>query len=277
MPEVLDDWTSRKLFVLQRYLCAFTNAARADGYGPAYIDAFTCADYCAEEETDPSRLGGFCDLAAASPKAFLKHAVRTALATEPTFDGYLFIERDRRRRRLLEAVAHGFRHRNVQIRQSDANREVDRVSRLDWRRRRAVLFVDVYASNLEWKTVEAVSRTKAIDLWLLLPLGFGSAQRVAGWVVPGSWRDRISHLLGAADWFVELEGPAFDLERCVSTVNRCFEDRLKSTFAHVGSPGVLRSQSGVPLYALYFASSAADSGQSRAVELANQLLEHIGD
>ena len=39
----------------------------------------------------------------------------------------------------------------------------------DWSLHRAVLFLDPYGMQVEWATIEAVAKTKAIDLWLLFP------------------------------------------------------------------------------------------------------------
>ena len=273
--EVLDPWTSQKLAALHHYLSAFAREAQEWGYSPAYIDVFTCADYGAAGDSDATRLSGFPGLATDGPKALLKHAVRTALTTQPSFDGFMFIERDRRRRHLLEAVKHEFRQRNVQIRRCEVNREIERITRLDWHMRRAVLFVDAYAGSLEWNTVLAISRAQVIDLWLLLPVGFHSGQPASCCVVPRAWRERVSQLLDNRDWFSECESRRF--EHYVATLNRCVEDKLRASFAHVAAPLVVRSQSGAPLYALHFASNMSGSEESRrSVTLATHLLDAIG-
>jgi three-Cys-motif partner protein len=275
MPALLDDWTSRKLVLLQRYLSAFTTAANAGGFSAAYIDAFTGADYRGSDYRGVSRPAGFSALAEAAPKTLLKQGVRTALASEPAFDGYIFIGHDRRRRYVLEAYAHEF-GRNIQIRRSDANRELARICRLDWHMRRGVLFVDAYAANLQWDTLTTIARTQTIDVWLLLPVGFGPA-RLPSDRVPATWRDRVSNLLRREDWCsTDLEGPTFHLDRCVADLNESLESSMRSTFARVAPPKVLRSHLGTPLYTACFGSSAPESEACAAVELANQLLEAIG-
>ena len=141
MFEPVDDWTLQLLAALKRYLCAFTAGSKERALSTAYIDAFAGADYWADDAGDSSRLAGFPDLADKSPKALLKCSTRTALTIEPAFDGYVFIERNVRRCRVLEALAHEFSHRNLQVRRTDANRELRRISHLNWSTRRAVLFV----------------------------------------------------------------------------------------------------------------------------------------
>ncbi len=37
----------------------------------------------------------------------------------------------------------------------------------DWKRHRAVVFLDPYGVQVEWRTIEAIAQTKGIDLWLL--------------------------------------------------------------------------------------------------------------
>ena len=41
----------------------------------------------------------------------------------------------------------------------------------DWRRTRAVIFLDPYGMQVEWSLVEQIARTHGVDLWLLFPLG----------------------------------------------------------------------------------------------------------
>jgi three-Cys-motif partner protein len=62
---------------------------------------------------------------------------------------------------------------DIQIRPGDANVEIQELCKKDWSSHRAVLFLDPYGMQVEWKTIEAIAATKAIDLWLLFPLGIG--------------------------------------------------------------------------------------------------------
>jgi three-Cys-motif partner protein len=67
----------------------------------------------------------------------------------------------------------------------------------DWTSRRAVLFLDPYGMQVEWRTIEAIAATKAIDLWLLFPLGIGVNRLLTkSGDIPESWRNRLNLLLG---------------------------------------------------------------------------------
>ena len=87
-------------------------------------------------------------MAGADAKAFLTGSSRIALAVNPPFDGYMFIERNRQRCRVLEALRHRFPESNVQIRSFETNRELRRLCALKWHARRALLFMDAYGSRI---------------------------------------------------------------------------------------------------------------------------------
>jgi three-Cys-motif partner protein len=273
MYEPVDNWTSQRVAFLKRYLCAFTTAATKRAHSTAFIDAFAGADYCAESDGDSRRLAGFPVLAEAGPKALLKCSSRAALTTNPAFDGYVFIERSLRRCRVLEALAHEFADRNLQIRRTDVNRELRRISHLDWSTRRAVLFVDAYAASLDWDTVVEVSRTKATDIWLLFPVGFAANPAANGSAFPPRWRDCLNQLLQTDEWFKRLEGSERHADARLTVLSQYLTRRLNSTFANVSRAGVMRTASGAPLYVLCFASAAPGLEGTAALELAEQLLE----
>jgi three-Cys-motif partner protein len=273
MFEPVDDWTLQRLAALKRYLCAFTAVSKERALSTAYMDAFAGADYWADNAGDSSRLAGFPDLAGGPPKALLKCSARTALKTEPAFDGYVFIERNVRRCRVLEALAHEFSDRNLQVRRTDANRELRRISHLNWSTRRAVLFVDAYAANLEWDTVAAVARTNATDMWLMFPVGFGSDLAPKASALPPQWRICLNQLLQTEEWFNDFAGSERDVDAQMTILSRYFTRRLKSAFVNVSRPRVMRSVSGAPLYLLCFASAARGVDGTAALELAEQLLD----
>jgi three-Cys-motif partner protein len=174
---------------------------------------------------------------------------------------------------VLEALAHEFADRNLQIRRTDVNRELRRISHLDWSTRRAVLFVDAYAANLDWDTVAEVSRTKATDMWLLFPVGFAANPGAKGSALPPRWRACLNQLLQTDEWFKRFEGSERHVDARLTVLSQYVTRRLNSTFANVSRAGVMRSASGAPLYLLCFASAAPGLEGTTALELAEQLLE----
>ena len=172
-----------------------------------------------------------------------------------------------------------------QIERADANEWVQRCCReQDWRAWRAVAFLDPYGMNVEWATLEAIARTKAIDLWLLFPLGIGASRVLpAGTPPEGTWADRLTKLLGTGDWRdrfyrkerrSDLFDDADDAWTKVAGVPQIldfFLERMKGIFARaVDRPMILKNSRNSPMYALCFAAGNA-RGAKAAVNTATHL------
>jgi three-Cys-motif partner protein len=289
------DWTSTKLGVLAKYLEAYTTALKDKPtperpFRKAYIDAFAGTGYRTmrkerDDDTTSSTLL-FPDLAELAPQQLLDGSARLALKVEPRFDNYIFIERDAERCNELEALKTEFSPlaASIRVEQGDANAEIQRICAKDWSGHRAVLFLDPYGMQVEWQTIEAIARTKAIDLWLLFPLGIGVSRLLTrSGDIPKGWRARLDSLLGTTEWYeefykVEHKADLFgnDEEHVVKATNetiaRYFNGRLQSIFAGVADPGVLRNSANNPLYLLCFAA-ANEKGAPIALKIANHLLK----
>jgi three-Cys-motif partner protein len=137
--------------------------------------------------------------------------------------------------------------------------------------------------QVEWKTIEAIAATRAIDLWLLFPLGIGVNRLLTkSGEIPEPWRRRLNLLLGTEDWYeefyrVESTPTLFgDSDRVVKatteTIGRYFNKKLKSVFVDVAEePKVLRNSANCPLYLLCFAVGN-EKGAPIALRIANHLL-----
>lgn len=286
-------WTTTKLDVLAKYLAAYTTALRdkptvARPFRKAYIDAFAGTGYRTlrrePEGEDSSEQLLFPDLADAAPQQLLDGSARLALKVEPRFDSYIFIDRDVERCRELEALKAEFPDvaSSIRVEAGEANKEIRKICAKNWKSHRAVLFLDPYGMQVEWQTIEAIARTKAIDLWLLFPLGIGVSRLLTrSGEIPKAWRSRLDALLGTTDWYEEFykTRPATTLfgteeERLEKATNesigRYFNDRLKKIFAGVAEPGVLRNSSNCPLYLLCYAT-----GNKNAVPIALNIANHL--
>ena len=172
-PRFGGDWTTAKLGVLAKYLECYTKAlknkpSKSHPFRKAYIDAFAGTGYRdAPSEDEGGKLMEpllFPDLAEQEPQELLEGSARLALRGEPRFDRYVFIDRSPSRCAQLDALKTEFPHlaQDIQIRNGDANAEVQTMCEGDWSARRAVLFLDPYGMQVEWKTIEAIAATKAI-------------------------------------------------------------------------------------------------------------------
>ncbi len=284
------DWTNAKLDVLAKYLSAYTKALKNQPFTKGYIDAFAGTGYrtMCEDEDESSQELLFPEPQAGEREALLEGSATLALKTKPRFDGYVFIERSSARCAQLEALKEEFPDLapDIQIREGEANAEIQKLCALPWQRRRAVLFLDPYGMQVEWTTIEAVARTHAIDTWLLFPLGVAVTRLLTkSGKIPDAWRRSLDRLLGTTDWYdefyrVEKTFTLFGQEERVvrataDSIGRYFNKRLKTVFADVADqPGVLRNSANVPLYLLCFAVGNA-RGATPALRIAKSLLKGV--
>jgi three-Cys-motif partner protein len=287
------DWTTEKLGLIGEYLQRYTTAlkdkpSKDRPFTKAYIDAFAGTGYRAarlDQKIEPSAQELLLpDLAEAEPQSLLDGSARIALKTSPRFDRYIFIERSPARCAQLEALKEEFPHLagDIQVRRGEANSEIQDLCSKDWSSHRAVLFLDPYGMQVEWKTIEAIARTKAIDLWLLFPLGVGVNRLVTkSGDIPQLWRRRLDLLLGTEDWYDKfyraertstLFGDTDQLVKATTeTIGHYFIKRLESVFAAVSrKPRVLRNSANCPLYLLCFAV-----GNHKGAPIALRIADHL--
>lgn len=284
------DWTDAKLEVLANYLSAYTTALKKSPFKKGYIDAFAGTGYrILRQISDASEILLFPDLADAAPQQLLDGSAKLALKTDPRFDRYVFIEQSAERCAHLNELKREFPilAPDILIEQAEANRKIQELCQRDWSGHRAVLFLDPYGMQVEWKTIEAVAGTQAIDLWILFPLGMGVNRLVTKTGdIPDSWRKRLDLMLGTRNWFQEFyQSEKTDdlfgnqVERLIKAktevLGRFFINRLKTVFPGVSeNPGVLRNSNNNPLYLLCFAAGNA-KGAPIALNIANSLLKRI--
>jgi three-Cys-motif partner protein len=285
------DWTTAKLDVIAKYLASYTAAlknqpSREHPFVKGYIDAFAGTGYRdARRDDQPGQTLLLPDLAEQAPQALLDGSARVALKSSPPFDRYVFIERSPGRCEQLYSLKEEFPElaSRISVRQGDANLEIQDLCKKNWQFHRAVLFLDPYGMQVDWTTIQAIAGTRAIDLWVLFPLGIGVNRLLTkSGDIPASWRQRLTLLFGADAWYDEfyrvetidtLLGPEDRVVKAsIETIGRYFNERLKSIFPAVAKePKVLRNSSNSPLYLLCFAAGNPNGG-TIALKIANHLL-----
>jgi three-Cys-motif partner protein len=285
------DWTTEKLERLRKYLKAymtiFESNERARFLHPIYVDAFAGTGY----RTVKRRLSTFAEIfpefVESDTQAFLKGSARIALETQPPFKEYIFIEQDPARFQELNHLKSDFAHLADRICtiNADANTYLlDWCLVNDWRRRRAVVFLDPYGMQVEWRLIEAIANTRAIDLWLLFPLGIAVSRILTrNTPPPEEWAQALTQFFGSDDWknafyrrrtMLTLWGEQEEQvkEADFDQISQYFVNRLKSVFTAVAdNPLPLFNSKNNPLYLLCFASGNP-RGSSTAVKIAQDIL-----
>ena len=90
------------------------------------------------------------------------------------FTDYTFIEKNSNRVQKLHELKQEFSNRKIEIYPGECNNYLQSSlishSAEYWTDRRALIFLDPFGMQVAWTTIEAVAKTKAIDLWVLFPL-----------------------------------------------------------------------------------------------------------
>ncbi len=162
-------WSGRKLEALRRYLNAYTTALKNTPFKLAYIDAFAGAGALPNDANDDD---WFDEEFQKEDESYRHGSPLIALENDPPFDSFIFIERDPASiKSLQEQIESRWGHdaKNVSYLQGDANEHLQELAGKRWKLHRAVAFLDPFALQVSWTTLEKIAQTQAIDMWLLFP------------------------------------------------------------------------------------------------------------
>lgn len=283
-------WTQTKLQVLSKYLRAyrqiFRRNVRANYFKITYVDAF--AGTGVVPRPDVQGFAGLIPELAVAEEEFRKGSVKRALEVEPPFDHYVFIEKDTGKCEELAELSRSYPNRQIVIINEDANAALlNWCEEMDTKRERAVVFLDPFGASVDWKVIEAIANTKAVDLWILFPYGTVNRMLVNNRKPPKEWADTLTRIFGTGEWEQEfystalhtsILNPEQEVEQIYKTANKesitdFFLKRLGSIFAAVAEPGYLYNSKGL-LFVLFFAAANA-KGAPTAVRIANDVMRDI--
>lgn len=273
------DWTAKKLNIFTSYLDAYLIALQNQKFKKIYIDAFA----------------GTGEIETSDGEAYLAGSAKRALSAEKWFDHYYFIESDESKASELEhMIDTEFPHlkRFTTVYRGDANEKLGKIiNDIDWRFNRGLLFLDPYATQVDWVTLERVAGTKSIDVWYLFP--FSALNRM----LPkngkyGSWENTIDRLLGDNGWRTEFykkdpQLSLFDLgvidggeeedrlvkDASLEHIKEYIISRLETTFPCVSNnPRIFKNSKESTMFLFCFAISNESVAAQR---LALRIAEHI--
>lgn len=189
--------TQKKLPAVQSYLSAFTTALKKQSFRLIYIDA--CAGSGSSKPKQRANQAALLDV----DDVTMGSAVR-AMQIDTPFDQYFFSDiKLKNVNSLASVVREQFPELadRVEIIRGDANDAVLKIAETtDWKRSRAVVFLDPFGLQMKFSMVERLGQTKAVDLWYLVPV-LGMSRQVAkdGSIIePGG--SLVDEMLGTRDW-----------------------------------------------------------------------------
>lgn len=284
------DWTEIKLAKVEAYLKAYGQAMKKTPFKCAYIDAFAGTGYRTLIDDENKGQLAFPELVEKDSKRFMDGSARIALKVRPPFSRYIFIEKDPQRFIELQKLKVDFPEvaKDIELQNREANEYLQDICKANWLKykRRAVLFLDPFGMEVKWETIQAIAKTRAIDLWILFPLGVAINRMLKrDGQINETWRKRLNAMFGTIDWYDAFYQtktvPTFfgDITKTEKTSNfnligQFFVKRLETIFAGVApNPLPLYNSRNNPLYLLCFACGN-ERGKDVALRIARHILEN---
>lgn len=267
-------WTLIKLDAIKQYLAAYAQALKGKHFRLLYIDAFAgSGSFEFDGDDGPVTYDG---------------SARIALDTTPEFHELIFIEKKARRCQALRALASEYPNRAIRIIHGDANEELLQVCRAtDWGATRAVIFLDPYGLTVNWRTLEAIAATRAMDVWYWFPLSAVYRQMTNDpRDIDAAKQAAITRILGTESWRDELYSPVPNMDifgdermerHSIERIQSFVQGRLDSIFAKTLKPKTVclegsEGRQGARLFDLYFAVS---NRSPKAIDPACRIAGHI--
>ena len=291
---VVGPWAKDKLDRLGKYLHAYTTIMKDRSWcqGYHYIDAFAGPGehkirqrksdnhHDAQQALlDVSSYGGEQE----EQRRFLAGSPRVALDIKHPFTHYVFVERSPDRVADLEKLKAAYgSSRSIFIRKDDCTKYLkDRVAanpKIDWKKHRALVFLDPFGMQVGWETFETLAATNAIELFINFPVGMAIQRLLRRQPdrFTDAERQRLDRYFGSSDWFPALYKPRKTLfgddeqekiDDSGKALVKWYRDRLRTLFPHVSEAALIRNTKGGHLYYLMLASHKA-----AAVKIASEIL-----
>ena len=265
-------WTIKKLEILEDYLNAYTTALKNKSFTLIYIDAFAGAGRIERRLDDGDAI------------EFLHGSTERALRVQDqSFDELIFIEKDAVRCGELENLRDKYPERGIKIEQGDANRVLSGLGR-NWHACRGVLFLDPFATEVEWSTLERIASLNALDTWILFPVSAIARMLPASRKpddISSKWATRLTTVFGDQSWrelYREnpqghlFEEPGLMRERGVDGLLSIYKRNLERLFGDrfLKQSRPLVNSTGSRLFEFMFCV-----GHPKGIGLAKGIAEHI--
>ena len=267
-------WTAEKLNILEGYLDAYTTALKNQPFSLMYIDAFAGTGKISVRGNDPDA------------RAFIEGSASRAISIhDKPFDRLIFVESNRRRFNQLSKLREENLFRQIRTENADANYFL-RSLQVDWSNWRGVLFLDPFATEVEWSTIERIASFNALDTWILFPLS------AVARLMPTSknpddiseqWAIRLNRIFGDESWRelyhersqLSLFGDkASEREQGIAGISRIYKQKLKALFGDrfLDETKELSNSRNTPLFEFIF---CVGSPSTRAIAAAKRIARHI--
>ena len=291
------DWSLQKLECVEEYLDSYlTVMLRQDWAHLYYIDAFSGDGLQRFKETHENGQGkldvndgAIAVLTEGSALRAIKASSKHEQAEKRGFDQFLFLELNQDKlNHLKNRISEQFPDQLCRCRfvAGDVNETLPQILReIDWRTGRGVSFIDPFATQLNWSSVEKFKDTHC-DVWMLFPLGDVIRMLPREKEPPNEWANALNRVFGDSSWrslyraprahqlslFGEEDDDQVGREEGTGEVLEYITGRLQTVFASVCKPAELRTSRNAPLFALY---AMIPEGSRKAIGASRRIADYL--
>jgi three-Cys-motif partner protein len=288
-------WTELKLDAVCYYLQCYTKALSQKNFDLWYVDVFAGTG----DRTSEKLAGGLLERQPVQwVTETLPGSAKRAMNIRPAFKHFIFNESDDQHNKALHALKAANKSLDIEIIDRDANAVIKEVfSRPVWCRgaaggARAAVFLDPYALQVDWATLELLSKTECVDVWYLFPLqdvtrqlanklsGIGPKEKKLDRVLSPAWRELYELPPPTSDMFAktlfDTMIPEFaEEERRNATkaqIESWFKGLMETLFPYVSEPLPLFTNINQQKFSLFLA--VANRSPS-AIDLAKKFHRYV--
>ena len=272
-------WTAEKLDILRSYLDRYTTVLKNRRFNLMYVDAFAGSGWYQPRDSDlANQYLDFDDLRQGSA------TIALGIEDRP-FDHLIFIESESGFVKSLSELQESHAERRIEVIKGDANEELPIICQDMRGMDRAVVFLDPYATEVDWATVEAVANTKKIDCWILFPLSALTRMMDRDKRPNEELARHLDRVFGGREYWQEqlyrpsMQQSLFGDEEILARepqnrIAELYRKRLGSVFHAVAPTSrTLVNTQNSPMFELMFAASNP-IGSRIAIDIADHILKH---
>ena len=203
------EWTIQKLNIIEKYINAYLTALKNQRVKKIYVDGFAGSGITKLKTKEEFTAGIHVNLLgeeSSFDEAPTMIDGSAMLSLKYDFDEYYFLELNKER---IQTLKNNIKERypdkydKVHFISGDSNSTLLDVVRKINVYSRCLMFLDPYALELRWETLEAISKCGVIDLWYLFPLSLIRLME-KNKDIPKANQDKVTSILGTNTWMDEL-------------------------------------------------------------------------
>lgn len=277
------EWTKQKLHIIDEYLKSYSRVLKYQNVKKIYIDGFAGSG---KTELKDGKTIDLPLLGVHEEQTSTIVDGSALLSLKYDFDAYYFLELDKNRIDELKAnisLSYPQKLSKVHFINGDSNQTLLDVVNKITVRDRCLMFLDPYALELNWTTLETISKCGVIDLWYLFPLSLIRLINKDGKITEGNIT-KVNTILGTDKWQEDLfeESKQLDMfgeqvvkerveyEKVIEYIN----GRFKTIFPYVSpkSKMLINVKKNAPMFLLCFMMT---NTSIKAVSAAERIVKSV--